>query len=150
MIECNLFGIRTLIAGSALIALFTAHGIADDVVSCPETIAVKQKLAQPVSGWTDGTNELPNRHASVTFYDGPPEQKASLVNQGETHSKGKDYATWNFGSDLGNRIWIACGYAGTNVVLSRPLAKGVSQCTVTYNPRQNVAGLPLIERIVCK
>ena len=149
MIECIRFGIRTLI-GSALVALFTASGIADDVVSCPDTITVKQKLAQPVSGWTEGSDELPNRFASVTFYAGPPEQKASLANQGETHSKGRDYATWNFGSETGNRIWIACGYAGTNIVLSHPLAKGVSRCTVTYNPRQSIAGLPLIERIVCK
>jgi hypothetical protein len=120
------------------------------VVNCPDTIDVEQKLVRNIAGWTSRVDDTPNRLAGVTFFDGPPEQQASLVYQSETNSKGKKYATWSFGTTSTRLVWIACSYSGTNVVLSQPLPKATSQCSVTYNMRQSVAGLPLIERITCK
>ena len=91
---------------------------------------------------------MPNRLAAVTFFDGPPEEKASLVNDSERRAQGKQIATWRFG--VKSHIWISCGYSGTNIVLSRALGDGTKQCMVTYNPRQSIAGLPVIEKIDCK
>jgi hypothetical protein len=123
------------------------RGLAEEV-HCPDTISVKQSLTKPEQGWKETTSDLPNRVSGVTFLDGPPEQRASLVNDAESSVKGKQVATWHFGSQ--SQIWLSCSYSGSNIVLSRALPKGTSVCSVTYNPRQSVAGLPLIEKIECK
>lgn len=137
-----------LIAGCiVLVGSFVTCGFAEEV-HCPETISVKQSLAKPEQGWKESTSDMPNRLAGVTFLDGPPEQKASLVNEGESLVKGKQIATWRFGSQ--SQIWLSCRYSGSTIVLSRALAKGTSVCRVTYNPRQTIAGLPSIEKIECK
>lgn len=123
------------------------RGLAEEM-SCPETISVKQSLAKPEQGWTQSTSGMPNRLAGVTFFDGPPEQKASLVNDGESRLKGKQIATWRFASQ--SQIWLSCVYSGSTIVLSKALKKGTSVCKVTYNPRETIAGLPSIEKIDCK
>lgn len=136
-----------LLEAAGLLALAGSFALAEDV-RCPETISVKQRLAKPEQGWQEGIADMPIRLAGVTFYDGPPEQKASLVYDGKRRLKGRRIATWRFGPQ--SRIWISCGYAGTTIVLSRPLAGGVSECSVTYDPGQTVAGLPSIEKMDCK
>jgi|SRR5579862_4444453 len=129
------------------VGCFVARGFAEEI-RCPETISVKQSLAKQESGWKESTSDMPNRLSGVTFLDGPPEQKASLVNEEESVANGKQLATWRFGTQ--SQIWLSCRYSGTNVVLSRALPKGTSSCSVTYNPRQTIAGLPLIEKVECK
>lgn len=130
-----------------LLGSLATYGFADEV-HCPDTIAVKQNLSKPEPGWKEGMSDLPNLLAGVTFFDGPPEEKASLVNDSERRVQGKQIAIWRFGPQ--SQIWISCGYAGSNIVLSRALAKGTSGCSVTYNPKVTVAGLPSIEKIECK
>lgn len=130
------------------VGLFVAtQGFAEEV-HCPESISVKQTLAKQEPGWKEGTSDTPIRLAGVTFLDGPPEQKASLVNEEEGVMNGKQIATWRFGAK--SQIWLSCRYSGSTIVLSRALPKSTSSCTVTYNPRQTIAGLPLIEKIDCK
>ena len=130
-----------------LIGSFMTRGFAEEV-HCPETISVKQSLAKPEQGWNESTSDMPNRLAGVTFLDGPPEQKASLVNEGERVVKGKQISTWRFDSQ--SQIWLSCRYSGSNIVLSRALTRGTTVCSVTYNPRQTIAGLPSIEKIECR
>jgi hypothetical protein len=117
-------------------------------VHCPETIPVKQTLLKQFEGWRQSASDLPIRLAGVTFYDGPPEQKASLVYDSESPSRGKRIAIWRFAPR--SEIWLACSYAATNVVLSRPLPRATSTCRVTYISNQTVAGLPVIEKIQCQ
>jgi hypothetical protein len=62
---------------------------------------------------------------------------------------GKSVSTWSFGRG-GRPVWVACRYAWTSVMLTRELSKPVRNCAVTYNLRQSLAGLPLIEKIDCK
>jgi hypothetical protein len=116
-------------------------------VRCPEMIPVKQTLLKKFNGWKESASDLPTRLAGVTFYEGPPEQKASLVFDSENTSGGKRIAAWRFAPR--SEIWLACSYAATNVVLSRPIAKA-STCRVTYNSNETIAGLPAIERIECQ
>ncbi len=115
---------------------------------CPDTISVKQSLAKPEQGWKEGRSDLPNRLAGITFFDGPPEQKASLVNDSEKRVNGKQISTWLFTPD--SNIWISCEYAGSNIELFRAVPKGTAACSVTYNPKQTVAGRPSVEKIDCK
>jgi len=127
--------------------LFVMRGFAEEI-HCPETISVTQSLAKQEQGWKASTSDTPARLAGVTFLDGPPEQKASLVNDGESRVNGKQIATWRFGAK--SQIWLSCRYANSSIVLSRALPKGTAACSVTYNPRETIAGLPSIEKIECK
>jgi hypothetical protein len=140
-------GIKLLLVAIVFVGSLVTRGFAEEV-HCPETISVKQSLAEPVQGWTESTSDMPNLLAGVTFLEGPPEQKASLVYDDEHTVKGKRIATWRFDSQ--SHIWLSCGYSGSNIVLSRTLTKGTTVCSVTYNPSQTIAGPPLIEKIECK
>jgi hypothetical protein len=126
---------------------FAARGFAEEV-RCPETIAVKQNLAKPEPGWKESLSDMPNRLAGVTFFDGPPEEKASLVYDAESLVKGKRITRWHFGPQ--SQIWLSCRYVDSSVVLSRALMKGTSECQVTYDPSVTTAGLPLVEKTECK
>jgi hypothetical protein len=124
-------------------------GRAADPVRCPPVIEVRQQMAAPVAGWSVAMDDLPNRFAGITFFDGKPEEKASLAPDSETKAGGRAVSTWSFGS--GDRpVCVACRYAWTTVKLTRELPKPVRSCTVTYDLRQSLAGLPLIEKIDCK
>lgn len=120
-----------------------------DQVQCPAKIEVKEQIAAAVAGWTPASDDLPHRFAGLTFFDGKPGEKASLAPDSESKANGKLVSTWKFVS--GDRgLWVACHYAGTAVTLTRELPASVRACTVTFNPRQSVGGLPLIEKIDCK
>jgi len=138
---------KTLLVTIVFIRLLLMRGFAEEI-RCPETIAVKQSLARSVEGWQESASDMPNRLAGVTFFDGPPEQKASLVYDSERSVKGKQIATWLFVAK--SQIWLTCGYSGSNLILSRILTNGTTSCSVTYDPKLTVAGLPSIEKIECK
>ena len=118
-------------------------------IQCPPVVEVRQQIAAPVAGWSVAMDDLPHSLAGITFFDGKPEEKASLAPDSETKAAGKSVSTWNFESG-GRPVWVACRYAWTTVTLTRELPKPVRSCAVTYNPRQSFAGLPLIEKIDCK
>jgi hypothetical protein len=122
---------------------------AADAVHCPPTIQVKQQLAVPVPGWSVTTDGMPHQLAGLTFFDGKPEEKASLAPDKQVAVKGKSVASWMF--DVSSRsIWVACQYAWTNVVLTRELPKGTRTCSVTYTAGVTIAGLPVIEKVDCR
>jgi hypothetical protein len=122
---------------------------AEDAVHCPPTIAVKQQLAAPVPGWSATSDGMPHPLAGLTFFDGKPEEKASLAPDKQVAVKGKSVVSWTF--DAGGRpVWVACQYAGTNIVLTRELPKSTRTCSITYTPELTLAGLPVIEKVDCK
>ncbi len=118
--------------------------------ACPDTIAVRQELKEKMTGWEPFTNDIPLRLAYLTFYDGPPREKASLVNDSSKKEAGIETATWHFTRNPGRHIWVACSYSGTAIALVRELPAAVSSCTVTYNSRQHIAGMPQVEKFACK
>jgi len=122
---------------------------AADVVRCPSKIEVKQRLAVPVPGWSVISEELPQQLAGLTFFDGKPEEKASLVPDKQAKVNGKTVASWTFGVS-GRPIWVACRYSSTDVVLTRELPKNIRTCTITYSATETMAGLPVIEKVDCK
>lgn len=138
---------KVLLSAIVSVAFLVTRGFAKQV-HCPENISVKQSLAQPLQGWKESASDMPNRLAGVTFFDGPPEQKASLVYDDEHVIKRKQIATWRFTRQ--SKIWVSCGYSGSNIELSKALTEGTTSCSVTYNPGITVTGLPSIEEIDCK
>jgi hypothetical protein len=132
----------------AAVACLLAAGVlrAEEIV-CPTTVAVRQVATEVPAGWTASVTTAPVTLSYVTFFDGKPDQEASLVYdrmvQGRTHNR----AEWDFAP--GSRIWLACTYAGTSVVLSRELP-GVTRCVVAYRKNSTASGPPPIDRITCR
>jgi hypothetical protein len=113
-------------------AVLCALGVRAAPVDCPETIAVRQQIAAEVPGWKASLDEAPHRLAHITFFDGPPEKRASLVYDRFV----RNVATWSFGPE--QRIWLACAYSGTSVVLQRPLPPGTKACSVVYASKAEI------------
>jgi hypothetical protein len=112
-------------------------------------VDVRQQIAAPIAGWSASLDDLKHLLAGVTFFDGKPEERASLAPDKEERANGKIVSTWNFiARDRG--VWVACHYDGTSVNLIRELPKQLRTCSVTYKPRQSMSGLPEIEKIDCK
>jgi hypothetical protein len=101
-------------------------------------------------GWEAGRSAAAPRLATVTFFDGPPDERVSLKYDREEKQKREWVAIWTLPPN--NRgYWVACGYDNTMIVLSRRLPSGVASCTVTYERKSSAAaGLPAIKRIECK
>jgi len=132
----------------ALLCLFgLAAGLTAEEIRCPPTVAVRQVATDIPPGWTTGTSPAPVQLAGLTFFDGPPEEEASLVYDRTTPARTGTLAIWTF--QPASHIWLSCNYSGTSVVLSKPLPP-VKRCTVLYKKDTTVAGLPLIEHIDCR
>jgi len=123
---------------------------AAEPAACPDTIAVRQELAAAVEGWTPTLDDTPHRLAGITFYDGPPQERASLVSDRTTKAAGKETAVWHFKPQANRQIFVACSYATTAIILTKPLPPKTASCSVTYSLQTRVAGLPVIEKIACK
>ena len=121
---------------------------AADPIGCPKTIQVKEQLAAPVAGWTAASDGMPHQLAGLTFFDGKPEEKASLAPDAEKTQRDHTISTWSFGKT--RPTWVMCQYSGTSVTLTRELPRSTSSCTVTYARGVTIAGLPVIESVTCK
>ena len=107
-------------------------------------------MATTVAGWTATQDDTPHQLAGITFYDGPPQEKASLAYDNMMKTAAKQIGKWSFTPVASRQTWISCSYSGTSVELAKSLPPKTSACEVTYDPRQQVAGLPLIEKISCR
>jgi hypothetical protein len=128
-------------------ALWLAGALGAAEIECPGTVQVRQVATDPPPGWTVSYSAATVRLASVTFFDGKPEEEASLVYDSMTPGRTYTRAVWTFAP--GAHIWLACGYSGTSVVLSRELPS-VTRCTVLYRRNVTVAGLPQVGRMYCR
>lgn len=142
-------GMEIFARSAGLLLACAAFLLAADPAQCPAQIQVHQQLASPVAGWQARIEELPYLLAGITFFEGKPEDNASLAPDSERNANGKTISRWNFPSSR-PPIWLACRYAWTSVTLARELPKEIRVCTITYNPRQTIGGLPEIEKIDCR
>ena len=118
-------------------------------ILCPESISVRQTIEKVPEGWTAGQDEVPSTLVGITFFSGPPAERAPLVYDKWTKRNGMAYAVWHFPGKLSSRIWLSCRYSLTRVVLVKQLSVGTSECAVTYDPKELVAGEPKIREITC-
>ena len=138
-----------LLLATALLALVSAACFAQ-AKTCPDTIAVNQEIQGSIPGWQVSKDDTPVRLAGITFFDGPPGEKASLVYDETKRTTGKVVMIWHFLPNRDRQIWMSCGYSETTVTIAQELPNEISRCSVTYNPKIRVAGLPMIEKIDCK
>lgn len=115
----------------SVVLMSTGYCSAAEPFQCPATL--------------DGAT---HRLAMITFYDGPPEEEASLVYDTLKKSAGKEIATWQIRP--GRKTWVVCTYEGTKAVWKRALPSAIKTCSVAYDPQNKVAGLPSIESITCR
>jgi hypothetical protein len=116
-------------------------------VQCPRTVQVRQVAIEAPAGWTAAVGPATVALSHVTFFDGKPEEEASLVYDRMIAGRTTNRAEWNFSP--GSHIWLACSYTGTSIVLSKELT-GVSRCVVVYRREKQASGLPQIDRIYCR
>ena len=116
---------------------------------CPESISVEQTVAKIPEGWTVRQDEAASTLEGITFYSGPPEEKASLVYDQRTKRNGLAYGVWHFQPKSSHPIWLSCRYSSTRVLLAKQLPAETSECTVTYDPKVTVSGSLEIRKIDC-
>lgn len=99
---------------------------------CPTRLAVTQQLdGQPPDGWKSFDTQSSYPLASVTFWSGPPDRRASLLpNRSRSESKGDIYI-WSL-AESREDYWISCDYGNTSVVIARPLGKQAQTCVARY------------------
>jgi hypothetical protein len=129
-------------AAGANAAAAAGHG-------CPPVLTVREQATAP-AGWDLSYAASPRRLESVTFFDGPPKEQASLVYDEQVKDAKELRATWHIAAG-GRGTWIACGYASSGALVSRRLPPEVRVCTVTYERDvTSASGLPAIRRIDCQ
>lgn len=119
--------------------------------TCPQKVEVEQRVASIPEGWEGGRATATVALASVTFFDGPPAEKAALKFDSEDRQKRDRVAYWNLPPGA-RGYWISCGYAGTTAVISRRLPDSVRSCAVTYerSRKPGGGGQPAVKRIDCR
>lgn len=133
-----------------LIAVYVPFCRAGDGVDCPPSITTRQELTSVPAGWKPMLDDASHDLAGITFYDGPPAEKASLVYDRIERGKGVETAIWTFAPQKDRPIWVTCSYAGTAVQLARSLPSQTTTCTVVYDSKEHIAGLPAIKKITCR
>jgi hypothetical protein len=143
--------VTTLLRAAPLAALVAAMPAAAEKIACPAEIKVTpSQLAMPAAGWTARIDAVPTQLSGVTFYDGAPEDGASLVPDAEKQGKAKSTATWKFDGPDAKGVWIGCRYANTSLTLERQLPSGVKECVVTYDGSATIDGAPVVQDVACK
>lgn len=144
-----LFSLRTCVSIASALA-FSRLVYAAEPAGCPDRITVEERLAKPIAGWSTMLDDYPHKLESITFFDGPPEEKASLVYDKIEKVAGKQVATWTFDPKGPRPLWITCSYSATNVLLKKSLTPKPAQCSVTYDGPKTPSGLPAVQKMVCK
>ena len=117
---------------------------------CPAMVQVEQSVTAVPGGWEARQSDAKSQLAMVTFYDGPPAERASLKYDSELKQKQNWIATWTLASSA-HGYWIECAYEHTTATLARRLPADATTCTVIYERKERTAaGLPVIRHVGCK
>ena len=141
------FGYRKSMRGAGFACLLLASALWAAEIECPKTVQVRQVATDVPAGWTAGQGTMPVTVSHITFFDGKPEEEASLVYDHMTAGRTTNRAEWKFAP--GSHIWLSCSYNGTNLVLSKELV-GVQRCVVIYRRNGQSSGLPPVDKIYCR
>lgn len=116
---------------------------AADTFICPERIEATSSLSASHTDWVAVQAPLPQYFERISLTSGPPEQQATLVPDSST----KRSMLWKL-SDKDD-YWVACHYLFSNVLLTRKVPHGLSECSVKLLP----AGTKAVQQdrsLVCR
>jgi hypothetical protein len=114
------------------VATFCPVAAADEETAplCPAQIQTQQSIAAPVEGYAAVDIKAKHYWNQITFFDGRPEDMASLKYDTEVEKPDRGYVlTWNF--DRNSEYWIECRYHATSIALWKKLSP-TERCVVTY------------------
>jgi len=138
---------RAVPAAAVSLSLAAAPALAD--VSCPMNISVGQSLAAPVADWTEGAEDLPTELSGLTVFDGPPEELASLVPDGDSETDKTATEYWTLAANP-RGYWITCRYASTTVTLTRRLPNSATRCEVVREKEiAFIGGQKVVHSMAC-
>ncbi|HKA45261.1 MAG TPA: STY0301 family protein [Burkholderiales bacterium] len=116
---------------------------------CPATINVEQRIAPVPEGWEASLSADKPQLAMVTFFDGPPAERASLKYDSEEKQRSNWVATWTLAPSA-RGYWIQCAYENTTALLARRLPESVRTCKVIYERKTSgTSGLPAVKHVGC-
>ena len=131
-------------------ALATSTCLAVDL-QCPASVQISESLANQIPPWEAVVDQGRGGYNldNVGLYSGHPKNKAAVVPDKTTRSKGLAKTTWRFPQKKSADFWISCSYANTSILLTRQLPDGLSHCEVTSEllPSGSVLG---IRSITCE
>ena len=91
-----------------------------------------------------------NHLAMVTFFDGKPEEQASLVYDEIVNTKGGSRATWHLTPDSERGYYLVCTYDKSTKPVSRKLSPKLTRCVVDYGRPAESSKLPPVRSIECR
>jgi hypothetical protein len=86
----------------------------------------------------------------VTFFDGKPEEQASLVYDEMHTTKDGSRALWRLTPDAPRGYSLVCAYEKTSKTVTKPLSPKFSTCTVDYGKPAKPSQLPPVRSVQCK
>ena len=111
---------------------------------CPAEIQTTQNIKEPApEGWASIPNPQSKKYLdSISVFDGPPEELASLVPDNEENQI-LSKTVWSFHKKKDRPIWLACSYLRTDIVLAKALPLEITQCKVVLskNKPHSIVGL---------
>jgi len=138
---------RAQLPAMVLLILGITPALAD--VSCPISISVTQNLAAPATGWTEGMEDLPTELSGVTVFDGPPEELASLVPDGDSEDDKTTTEFWTLAANP-RGYWITCHYSSTTVILTQRLPETATRCDVVREKETSfIGGQKVVRSVTC-
>lgn len=111
---------------------------------CPTEIQTNQTIKNKApTGWTS-LREAQSRHwlDSLSIFDGPPQDLASLVPDDEDNQEIKK-TVWTFNKKKKRPIWMTCSYLKTDMLFAKALPMEITQCKLilSKNNPQSVIGI---------
>jgi hypothetical protein len=103
------------------------------------SVGVAQSLTAPVAGWTEGAETFPTQLSGVTVFDGPPEELASLVPDGDSEDDKTTTESWTLAANP-RGYWITCHYSSTTVTLTQRLPDTARRCEVVRDKELSFIG----------
>ena len=133
------------------VVAYSSLALAAENVQCPSSLVVEQTLRDPPAAWAVAHTPGQVGLASITFYEGPPQDMASLVYDKRTAHGTTWEATWHFAPQAPDGYWVSCTYERTDITLSKRLPSDVTLCVVSYEKDTALAnGLPVIKAMRCQ
>lgn len=90
------------------------------------------------------------RLSMVTFFDGKPEQQASLVYDEIVTTKDGSRATWHLTPDSERGYYLVCTYEKPAKPVTQKLSAKLTTCVVDYGKPAEKSKLPPVRSIACK
>ncbi len=86
----------------------------------------------------------------VTFFEGKPEEQASLVYDELTTNKDGSRALWRLTPNTARGYYAVCTYEKTEKTITRQLSPKLSECVVDYGKPAAPSKLPPVRSVQCK